>query len=580
MDNGRERRRQDRKSAYPPEVGVVRIWSQMGPGAEKPDRKAWFVNVHNLGQGGALVESMRPLRQGDDLMLMVRDLHGDAWLQQRGRVVWVRGQEDGGDWQAGLKFAQAKDRVTTPSDEGLLAQGPTPRDLDFVLRTSLINSLPWRAVCPLLNSLRPRSLEDGATLISQGEPAQSLFLVLEGQCLVSRVEDEGARTLGRRGAGQVVGEAALLGGGHSPVQVESLGPCRLWELPATDFAALEREHPAILAFLTELLAQCMENPEQERDYSLGRYLVGRRLGQGAHNLVYKGRHQQLDLPVVIKVIRHALSSDQGFREGLRRTAAVVSGASHPHIAQIYRVEEQYRTMLVVMEYLEGETLRELLVRRGHLPWTLAVNFLDQICQGLLFAHDLGVAHLDVRPANVFICHPGLVKVLDFGLGPVKGSPGEGRPSLYLAPEQLSGQRGDALSDIYRVGLMAFEMVTGRLPHLEDGPAEVKDRRLDQEVPDPSTLRPDLPPGLGRFITTACRRDPAARYHDLSQALADLTPLVPPRQRPRGAAGRRGSLVLLSGNQDQQATINQLLDEFSQSAKEKGINLRIVGRLDL
>ncbi len=202
--------------------------------------------------------------------------------------------------------------------------------------------------------------------------------------------------------------------------------------------------------------------------------------------------------------------------------------NHDNIIRVYDIEELYRTVFIIMEFVEGESLADMIVRLKAIPPLTATRFLSQTCAGLGYAHKKGILHLDINPSNIFVQPGDRIKILDFGVACPAGS--DDRSIFdgtihYMASEQIECEPVDQRSDIYSVGITAFEMVTGKKPYPGDDLKTVMNMHLNRDIPDPRKRVPDLPKELYGFIMKACWRDPARRYQDTARALEDLLPIT-------------------------------------------------------
>jgi serine/threonine protein kinase len=275
------------------------------------------------------------------------------------------------------------------------------------------------------------------------------------------------------------------------------------------------------------------------------------------------------------MMRHDMAMQPSFLERFRQEAQLIAPMTHRNIVHVYDVEELYRTVFIVMEYLEGQALEALLTRAGRLDVARAVDILLQVCAGLGYAHERGVIHRDVKPGNVFLLPQGHVKLLDFGLACPPGTVDLSHPgtALYAPPEQIRGTPVDERSDIYCVGIMAYEMVTGRRPYPEDDLASLMNLRCNADIPDPAELAPHVPDALRGFILTACERDPARRWQSVGQAMEALRPLERELGLERKSARRRMSSLHLFYEEDDHLAVSRLLDEFSRRARELGVDVK-------
>ena len=258
----------------------------------------------------------------------------------------------------------------------------------------------------------------------------------------------------------------------------------------------------------------------------GRYRIVRKLGTGGMAAVYLAEDQELGRRVAIKILDDRHASDEQFVERFRREAKNAAGLSHPNIVSIYDRGEAEGTYYIAMEYLDGRTLKELLVRFGPPPIRIAVGYTRQILAGLAFAHRHGLVHRDVKPHNVLVDSGGHVKVTDFGIARSGTSQMTEAGSIigtaqYLSPEQARGARVDQRSDLYSVGVLLYELLTGSVPFTGDTPVEIAMKHLSEVPQPPSKKRPEVPRGLDLVVVRALAKDPDERYQTADEMDADL-----------------------------------------------------------
>jgi eukaryotic-like serine/threonine-protein kinase len=258
----------------------------------------------------------------------------------------------------------------------------------------------------------------------------------------------------------------------------------------------------------------------------GRYQVVRKLGAGGMANVYLAEDQELGRRVAIKILNDRHANDEQFVERFRREAKNAAALSHPNIVSIYDRGEAEGTYYIAMEFLEGRSLKELIVQRGPAPITVTVEYVRQILSALRFAHRHGIVHRDIKPHNVLVDAEGRVKVTDFGIARAGTSEMTEAGSIvgtaqYLSPEQARGTDVDQRSDLYSLGIVLYELLTGTLPFTGDTPVEIAMKHLSTVPESPSARRPDVPRDLDLIVTRALAKDPADRYQSAEEMDADL-----------------------------------------------------------
>ncbi len=258
----------------------------------------------------------------------------------------------------------------------------------------------------------------------------------------------------------------------------------------------------------------------------GRYMIVRKLGAGGMADVYLAEDQELGRRVAIKILNDRHANDDQFIERFRREAKNAAALNHPNIVSIYDRGEAEDTYYIAMEYLDGRTLKELVVGRGPAPVNVAVEYARQILSALRFAHRHGIVHRDIKPHNVLVDREGRVKVTDFGIARAGTSQMTEAGSIvgtaqYLSPEQARGTEVDQRSDLYSLGVVLYELLTGQTPFDGDTPVEIAMKHLSATPRPPSQIRRDVPRDLDMVVMRALAKDPATRYQSAEEMEADL-----------------------------------------------------------
>ncbi|MFJ4028449.1 Stk1 family PASTA domain-containing Ser/Thr kinase [Paenarthrobacter sp. NPDC089989] len=257
----------------------------------------------------------------------------------------------------------------------------------------------------------------------------------------------------------------------------------------------------------------------------GRYLVRSRLARGGMSTVYLATDQRLERDVALKVLHPHLANDQTFLERLSREAKAAASLSHPHVVGVLDQGEDGHIAYLVMEYVKGHTLRDVLDEQGALPPRLALALIDPVIEGLAAAHGSGLIHRDIKPENVLIADDGRIKVGDFGLArAVTATTSTGAligTVAYLAPELVLGKAADARSDIYSAGIMLYEMLTGKQPYSGDSPIQVAYQHVNSAVSRPSEATPGLAQDLDELVQWCTAVDAENRPVDGTALLSEL-----------------------------------------------------------
>ncbi len=261
----------------------------------------------------------------------------------------------------------------------------------------------------------------------------------------------------------------------------------------------------------------------------GRYEIISAIGSGGMSFVYKAKDMTLKRLVAIKVLKEEYSRDPGIVAKFSREAEAAGGLSHPNVVSVYDVGEQFGTYYIVMELVEGFTLKKYIEKKGQMSQHDAVQVTMQVARGLNAAHEQGIIHRDVKPQNIMVSRDGKIKVTDFGIARINDSQTSGANTMgsvhYISPEQARGGVCDERSDIYSLGITLYEMVTGRVPFEGESTVEVAIKHIKEPITPPSTYEPDINPNLEKIILKCTQKKPDYRYRSMSALLDDLKRLL-------------------------------------------------------
>ena len=259
----------------------------------------------------------------------------------------------------------------------------------------------------------------------------------------------------------------------------------------------------------------------------GRYEIVKSIGEGGMANVYLANDKILDRKVAIKVLRGDLANDEKFIRRFQREAQSVANLSHPNIVEVYDVEEEEGQHYIVMEYIDGKTLKQLLQKRGSLTLSEVIDIMLQLTDGLAHAHDAYIIHRDIKPQNIMIQDDGLVKITDFGIAMALNATQLTQTNSvmgsvhYLPPEQANGKSSTIKSDIYSLGILMYELITGSVPFKGDNAVEIALKHLKEKIPSIRRQNPTIPQSVENIVLRATAKNPKNRYDSVKDMNKDL-----------------------------------------------------------
>lgn len=259
----------------------------------------------------------------------------------------------------------------------------------------------------------------------------------------------------------------------------------------------------------------------------GRYEILELIGFGGMAVVYKAHDILENRFVAVKILKNEYLESDDFKRRFRNESKAIALLSHPNVVKILDVNFSDNIQYIAMEYIDGITLKEYIEQQGVVKWKEAVHFTVQILRALQHAHDNGIVHRDVKPQNVMLLQDGTIKVMDFGIARFARESGKTMTDKaigsvhYISPEQAKGDSTDEKTDIYAVGVILYEMLTGRVPFDGDTPISIALKQMQIEPPVPSSVNPDIPTGIEEIILRAMQKDPILRYQTAAEMLRDI-----------------------------------------------------------
>jgi tRNA A-37 threonylcarbamoyl transferase component Bud32 len=389
---------------------------------------------------------------------------------------------------------------------------------DFLLQVDAFKSLSSQSAERLSRFVREARYEAGDIIVRKGEPGDRMFIVSKGHVFVPVLDDEGKqRFLVQLGERHFFGEMALLTGEPRTANVVAGSDCTCLVIPREALDELLFEYPQVASFLTEILGRRLM--EQGGIRQVGKYRLVGEIARGGMAVVYEGVHPTLDRPVAIKMLSHALIYQRHFAERFRNEAKIIGNLRHPNIVEVYDAEEAYATFFIIMEKLQGRDLEKIVDARGMFSFDEVRSILRQVASALDYAHMRGIVHRDVKPSNIVLDDQGTVKLMDFGIAMVPHLERDmtidhdmflGTP-LYTSPEQATGEPLDGRADIYSLGLVAFELLTGRFLFDSNDAQEVLVKQVEEAIRPPRQLNPRVPDDLNEFVIRCTQKAPSRRF---------------------------------------------------------------------
>jgi eukaryotic-like serine/threonine-protein kinase len=373
----------------------------------------------------------------------------------------------------------------------------------------------------LLGHLEEVTFNPDDIIVKEGDVGDSLYLLEKGSVRVQvRSDGDEEAFLSTLSAPAVFGEMALLTGIPRTASVVAVEEVVCYRLQRTGFETLMEKETSLSRFMTRVVGERLLEAQTIRE--VGKYEITGQIGEGAAATVFSARHPELEVEVALKMLSHTLVHRKGFTRRFKDEARRVANLNHEHIVRVYDTEVAYGTHFIVMERLRGTLLEDILESQTRLAWGAIRRILKEVCLALHYSHEAGLLHRDIKPSNVFLTEDRRVKILDFGIAMATNSTSDddglllGTP-YYMSPEQIRGDALDARTDLYSLGVVAYELVTGDVPYEATSLQELLAHHQNTPMPDPRKLVAAIPDDLVEFIRRACSKDPNDRFDDCSKA---------------------------------------------------------------
>ena len=395
------------------------------------------------------------------------------------------------------------------------------------------------ALRDLIAAAEERRFEAGETMLRQGDPAEGLLIVLEGAAHAILRGRDGDHLLGHFTGGDLVGEMALVTREARSADVIADSSVRALLVPTDAFDRLAMRHLELGLVLTTLVADRLGQSVQDGfgDKRIEGFRILRCIGRGGMSVVYRAQDEATGEVVALKMMSYRLIYDPVALARFRQEAALHQRLEHENIARLLRLFPAYRTYFLVLELCEGVDLRRLVKARGFLREAEVRPILGQLARGLEYVHARGLVHRDLKPANVMVTREGAVKLMDFGVAmatagsdddqtttqdrTVLGTPG------FMAPEQFAGGVVDRRADVYSLGVLAYELLTGRHLFETGNLLELALAKVTLKLPPASAIGEGISAELYEFIETALRVSVDERPRSLEQVARWAAPCEPP-----------------------------------------------------
>ncbi|MFC1745116.1 protein kinase [Candidatus Riflebacteria bacterium] len=412
------------------------------------------------------------------------------------------------------------------AERHVLKEGELYSYLPLFREVGIFAALTDESLVKVIRSMSEEEFKKDEKIIAKGDIGDSLYIVLEGEA-AALVEGDGKLEHIIMSPGDVFGEMALLTGLPRTVDVIAYSDCILGRLNKKPFAQLCKTNPQAADLLTKLLAERLgQSASRMLKQKIGNYEIIKTIGQGGMGVVYQGKNEKLNRVVALKMLPHKMVFEQEFVDIFLSEARLVAGLNHSNIVRLYEIANEYATYFMVLEYIDGKSLGDILEEKGKLDVSQVTDIIEKIGSALTLSASHEIVHKDIKPDNIMISDTGEIKLLDFGIAVSKKKSVEddddvGRVSGtigYMSPEQGQGKVLNSNSDIYSFGVVCYELLTGKVPFHGKALFTIVMQQISKQVPRVSQINKDIPKWLDDFVFYAMQPFPAKRLQSFKGTL--------------------------------------------------------------
>ena len=537
-----------------------------------------IVGIDSMTSTGMVLKTDYSLsKMPTETTIHIYDFDNKRWDVQEGVITSCKQSDNPGNFILQVKLHSMDLSKEMFLDDSRILQ--IMEQMDFFMSLKFFQLMPHNTIWAVLSHLAPVTFHEGDKIMSQGVRGDGVYFIERGGCYII-VDNDGEPILqATRKKGDMVGVMALLTDEPRPANIVAATYSQLWRLSRNCFTLLIEEQYELRKFFISFACERLESDGILADLAIGKYMIDHKIGKGAWATVYHGHHMTLGRDVAIKLLHNEMALDEDFCKRFVDEAKIIAKMQHRNIINLYDVENRFNMLFIIMEYLDGLPLDIILKKKGRLSIPEVIDILRQVCSGLAYAHKRSIVHQDIKPDNLFMLKNGTIKIIDFGLACPFGSEHmEMEGTLqYMSPEQIESYPVDGRTDLYSLGITAFQLLTGRLPYLDDDLKALVDMHLNKDIPDPREFVKEIPDALAEFIMTCCRRNPSERYPDADSALKALEPLgnVKTDEPGRILLPRNMVSMYLFHDDDQKEEVTSLLEQFAEKVHRHGISMKLV-----